>query len=472
MDQTLRRDLRAGLLGGVLIGAAIATAPPLWGWLLLAAALVAGCCWVASAAHRWVLCFLATLLLLPPLPLPGGDSGPHPALLLAGLGLWAGIVQLNSWRFRTGWLAAALFLLFGALLLSVPWAAFYSGAEAALGSLARVGLLGLAVYLFFYLAYGPGREVAPERLIRVLFWAGLASALFACLDFYFQFPAPARFAPQFIWLPGSVYRRAQGVFYEASTLASLCVFLLVLIAVAASQGMHRRLGIRRSSLALAAVVSGGALLLSFSRAALISLLTSLAALAWLERGRLRFAVRPRPVTLAVAAAFSLAVFVMYRLLPGFVGLYLARLQSSGEFFLESPNLILSRRLESWSYLLDYLREHPWQALFGIGYKTLPYSDFTGQPVIADNMYLSLLVETGWIGLTALLLLNAVILVTCYRWATAAGSDLQRLAGAWMFCFWCGQVVQMMSGDTLTYWRLLPAYFAVLALGSRHADPVS
>ena len=48
----------------------------------------------------------------------------------------------------------------------------------------------------------------------------LVSGLFACLDFYFQFPAPARFAEQFVWLPGGVYRRAQGLFYEASTLAT------------------------------------------------------------------------------------------------------------------------------------------------------------------------------------------------------------------------------------------------------------
>ena len=37
---------------------------------------------------------------------------------------------------------------------------------------------------------------------------------------------------------------------------------------------------------------------------------------------------------------------------------------------------------------------------------------------------------------------------------------------WMLCFWAGQTVQMASGDLLTYWRVLPVYFWVLALALR------
>ena len=101
-------------------------------------------------------------------------------------------------------------------------------------------------------AYGPGSYEAgsheagsyragPEpdrpqpdafRAARRLFWIATASALFACVDFYFQFPAPAGYGPQFIWLDSGVYRRAQGLFYEASTLGNFCAFFLVMIAVA------------------------------------------------------------------------------------------------------------------------------------------------------------------------------------------------------------------------------------------------
>jgi O-antigen ligase len=471
MEQSLRRELTGGLAAGVVLGAAAAALPrPVSGWIALSLA-VPLCWWTLAGAGRWVLLFLAAALVLPPLPLPGGDSGPHPALLFAALGLWAGLLRLPAWRIRPGWLALALVLFCGVLFMSVPLAALYSGPQIAAGSLARVGLLGISLYVFLYLAYGPGRSLEPKQLIWVLFWAGFGSGLFACLDFYFQFPAPARFAEQFVWLPGGVYRRAQGLFYEASTLATLCVFLLVMVAAVVSQKMTRRLGLRAGGLAVATVVWLAALVLSFSRAPLISLGTSLAALAWLERRRLLPLLRPHAWMAVCAGLLGGGAAAMYRLVPDFLDLYLRRLRSSGEFFLETPNLILSRRLESWTFLLEYLRDHPWRSLLGIGYKTLPYSEAAGRPVVADNMYLSLLVETGWLGLASLLLLHIAILATCYRWATRGASDLQRLAGAWMFCVWCGQTVQMASGDTLTYWRLLPAFFAVLALGVRDEDPV-
>ncbi|HTS84626.1 MAG TPA: hypothetical protein VMG61_05940, partial [Usitatibacter sp.] len=41
-------------------------------------------------------------------------------------------------------------------------------------------------------------------------------------------------------------------------------------------------------------------------------------------------------------------------------------------------------------------------------------------------------------------------------------------GTWILCFWCGQMVQMFSGDLLTYWRVLPVYFWVLALAVRES----
>ena len=108
----------------------------------------------------------------------------------------------------------------------------------------------------------------------------------------------------------------------------------------------------------------------------------------------------------------------------------------------------------------WIAANPWQTLFGIGYKTLPYTQYLGSPVVADNMYLSLLVETGVGGLAALIWLNVAIL------REAARSAQRSFFGLWMLCFWCGQVVQMASGDLLTYWRVLPVYFWVLALAVR------
>ena len=81
----------------------------------------------------------------------------------------------------------------------------------------------------------PRTHAAPRKVFDGsdwLFWTASLSALFACVDFYYQFPAPAGYEQQFIWLETGVFRRAQGVFYEASTLGNLCAFFLVMIAVA------------------------------------------------------------------------------------------------------------------------------------------------------------------------------------------------------------------------------------------------
>ena len=61
----------------------------------------------------------------------------------------------------------------------------------------------------------------PRRATPSCTGSAIGSALFACVDFYFQFPAPAGYGPQFVWLDSGVYRRAQGFFYEASTLGQL-----------------------------------------------------------------------------------------------------------------------------------------------------------------------------------------------------------------------------------------------------------
>ena len=87
-----------------------------------------------------------------------------------------------------------LFCLFLAVIAeSTAFAAFYSGWSIALGSMARVGLFGIGVYVFLYTYSGPReRDSDPLRFAAFLFFAGAAGALFACVDFYFQLPATCR----------------------------------------------------------------------------------------------------------------------------------------------------------------------------------------------------------------------------------------------------------------------------------------
>jgi hypothetical protein len=435
--------------------AAIALAPGLPMKLALAAPAVAipVVWWTLRLPHRWLTLFFAAALLLPPLPVSIGDSGPHPCLLFAGLGILAGAIWIRDWRIDLTGPGAPLAALLTILLASVALAAFTSGLVAAAGSLARVALFAISVYIYFY---PPGH--APR--LRWLFYIAAASALFACVDFYYQFPTPAGYGPQFVWLDSGVYRRAQGLFYEASTLGNFCAFFLVMIAVALTRPRAES-PVPRKALIAGGAIFLAALVLSYSRASLLNVLVALAVLAWVNRRRFR-------VARTLAALFIIGgggALLLWRVFPAFVETYWLRLSATAEYLFSATEGVLSGRVASWRTLTGWIGQHPWQTLSGIGYKTLPYTDYLGTPVVADNMYLSLLVETGVLGLAALLWINLSILRAANR-ASRSTDPNRAFCGTWLLCFWAGEVVQMASGDILTYWRVLPVYLWVLAMAVR------
>jgi O-antigen ligase len=354
------------------------------------------------------------------------------------------------------------------LLGSAAEAMFYSGLGVGLGSLARVILFGISVYVFFYTAYGPGASdpADPFAQARLLYWIAIASALFACVDFYFQFPAPAGFGPQFIWLASGVYRRAQGLFYEASTLGNFCAFFLVMIG-AALLAPGRLSPISRRAWLPGGMVFAAALVLSYSRGSLLNALVSVAVLIYLNRRRIRLG----RFFLMLAGGAMAALLAVRLLLPSFAGAYWMRVSTSVQYLFSETEGLLSGRVASWRTVLGFLALHPWHALFGIGYKSLPYSEYLGRTVITDNMYLSLLAETGIVGLAAMLWLSLQILRSAQR-AAVSPDPQRRFFGSWIFAFWAGQMVQMFTGDLLTYWRVLPLYFWVLAVAVRHEHTVS
>jgi O-antigen ligase len=451
----------AGSLGGYACVIAASPSRAVAAALVLAPVAIALFMWTLQTAGRWLWCFFFAALLLPPLPLAFGDSGPHVGVALAGLGVVCGALRLPEWQLKRNLLAFAMVVFFLILLCSSALAVFYSGLSVAAGSLVRVLLFGIPLYVFFYSAYGPGTALHENRLrsTQLLYWFGVLSAGFACLDFYYQFPAPAGYGAQFIWLDSGVYRRAQGFFYEASTLGNLCTFFLVMIAVMLLRG-QREQAVSKLALWLGAPILFAALVLSYSRASLLNLGLALAVLLYMERARLRIG-RLLAIAVSCLAAGSLAAWQIF---PEAAWNYWLRLAHS-QFFFSQPHNVLSGRLATWQTIAAFLAAHPWHAILGIGYKTLPYSDFVGNSIVADNMYLSLLVETGVVGLAVFLLLNFAILRTAWR---AARRDDSRASffGTWIFCFWIGQMFQMLSGDLLTYWRVLPLYFWVLAMAAR------
>ena len=81
--------------------AAIAAVPGLGAKAVLASpvVLIPFAWWTLARPARWLAAFLAAALLLPPLPVAIGDSGPHPSLLLAAWGVFCGLIWLREWRF-------------------------------------------------------------------------------------------------------------------------------------------------------------------------------------------------------------------------------------------------------------------------------------------------------------------------------------------------------------------------------------
>ncbi len=454
------RYLPAGLLG--LWAAAIVLTPSLPGKLVLAApaVLIPVALWTIGNPGRWIACFLGTALLLPPLPIALGDSGPHICLLFAALGLLCGILWNRRWRIPATSLNGALAALLVLMVSSVAPAVLHSGATVAAGSLARVALFGIAVYTYFFTAYGPGVTSASLRWVPWLYGLAAASAVFACVDFYFQFPAPAGYGAQFVWLDSGVYRRAQGVFYDAGALGNFCAFFLVVTAVMLAHLPSWR-SVPRKWLVPSAALFATALILSYSRSSLLNVLTALIVLAWLQRKRIRIG---RGIAIMATAILGTGLLT-WKLFPELLAGWWQRVTGSAEFFVSNPDAVLSGRLASWHTLTAWVSAHPWQALAGIGYKTLPYSDYLGAPVVGDNMYLTLLVETGAVGLAALLWLNVAVLRASAAAARAADAG-KAFFGTCILCFWSGQMVQMFSVDLLTFWRLLPLYLWMLAMAVR------
>jgi O-Antigen ligase len=455
------REKQQDWLIGVFLGswaAAIAIAPSSTTKILLAAFAAATglAVWTLERPGRWVFCFLAAALLLPPLPFALGDSGPHPCLFFGGLGLLAGVLWLRHWHIPVTSLNWALASLLTIMLASIAPAAIYSGVLLAGLSLARLCLFGLGIYSFLFTAYGPFSRFEAFPAIRLLFWAAVIAALFACIDFYFQLPAPAGYGPQFIWLDSGVYRRAQGLFYEASTLGNFCAFFLLMIAVSLATP-RASVPVSRGALVAGGAVLFAALVLSYSRASLVNVAAGCAVLLW--RYRSRFG----PRKLGALAVFVIAAaLATWRIFPAFASTYWLRLSASAQYLFSATEGVLSGRVASWRTLAAWISENPWHLLSGIGYKTLPYTHYLGAPLVADNMYLSILVETGILGLAALLWVNVAILRAAAK-ASRAADPGRSFCGTWILCFWSGQILQMLSGDLLTYWRVLPVYFFVIAL---------
>jgi len=452
-------------MGGAAGAAGLVRDVPAAGAIVLLPACAALLFFLLSNPTAWIPLFIALSLLLPPLPLRiGADEIPvHPASLVFAAACLVGWVRIREWRIDRNSLSFTSLALLAALAASLPWAFFYSGAVVGAQSVLRWLLLFQGFVVLAWLAWGPVPEGWDDRwLLRTMVAAALLSSAFAIADFFYQFPATVRFSQQYIYLGDAPHRRAQGVFYDASALGDFCAMMLALIL---SLGGKARRALRLPGwlLWLSAPPLAIALVLSFSRGPVVNLAVALVALICLRR-KPGLSVRGVMGGLALAAAVALCLWLAA---PETAARYVLRLEFSLSQFFSYPNEVLSRRLDAWGFLLRFLSEKPSILLLGMGYKSLPYSAYFHTPVVADNMYLSLLVETGVPGLLALFLFCGALLACGYGLSRHSDAGIAGL-GSFLFAFWCGQMVQMLSGDILTYWRVTPVYFAILGVALRRS----
>ncbi|MBZ5516754.1 MAG: O-antigen ligase family protein, partial [Acidobacteriia bacterium] len=346
---------------------------------------------------------------------------------------------------------------------SLPFAWWFCGAEVAASSLFRWLLLGQA--LLIYLLIRGGAEAAESRLERrmfaVLLVAALLSAAYGIVDFAQPVPLPHPAADQFIWLRGAVLRRAQGVFYESSNFANFCGFFLAAVSAILLAREKRVWDIPSPLLLLAIAILGLAVLVAFSRSAWASVLTTVIVFVCVSR---RVAARRAAVFLAALAIPILGLWLYSPelwdyLVNARVG-YLAQI-------LSDPNMASSGRVETWQRMFSILQDYPRYLAFGTGYRTLPYTRLFHDQLIPDNGYLSLLLETGVVGLGAFLAFTWAILRTFWTLHKRVGP-----LGFWsalLFSFWCGECVQLLAADAHTYWRNMIVFAAFMALALNRAE---
>jgi O-antigen ligase len=426
--------------------------------LLVALILVFFVIWKPSLS-AWHYLYLTSVLILPPFYVEGlGSDIPlftSHIILLAG-----GIVFLSRYR-SFHWQpdlftqSSGGFLL--ALVLSLPFAFWLSGPSVGLASCLRF-LLILQPFLIYLWLRGfrlVSTEQAFTKLLRVLLILGSITAVYGIIDFYFPVPLPHPFADQYIYLLGRSIRRAQGVFYEASSFGNLCAFFWSLCLVAMSSTIRRQLRLPGVVLGLLAGVFTVALFLSYSRGSWANGIVTLGVFLLLQR---RFKLR---LFLSAVILSTVFLFLLYQWSPDLVTNFAERRLGPLLELWSNPNEATSGRWQTWKMLFVFFGEHPWLLLFGIGYKSVSGTSLFGTNLIVDNGYLSLLFETGILGVISLFWLFGALFQGLFR-ASQSSSNLGRHYAAFLLAFWCGQMGQMLTGDILTYWRNLVVYYTLAA----------
>jgi hypothetical protein len=417
---------------------------------------------LGAASRRQPMIFAVVLLLtleiLPPFYFSQlGEVPVFMSFFLLPIALVIVATRFHEMHFEWDSVARGLALFLAGTALSVPFAFWLSGMSVGMDSLSRWILLSHAALAFYLIRGGAWSEATRTegQIPRILLAGAVLSAGYGIVDFIWPVPLQHPAADQFIWLNGTVLRRAQGVFYESSNFGNFCAFFLIACGIAFLSRRERYLGFPRLLLIASISILSLAVLVAFSRSTWVSLIVALFASLRLSR-RVSFSR-----IMMVFAAAAVPIILLWTLSPElWAYLVNARVGQVMDIF-DDPNFATSGRFDTWIRVLSIMRDQPQYLLFGIGYKTLAITRLFHGEIITDNGYLSLLLETGIAGLAGFTVLSAAILRTFFRLAHSANEVLAFWSTV-LFSIWCGELVQLLATDAYTYWRNIVIFAALMA----------
>lgn len=449
------------LLAAAIVGCSLVLLSSTSRWALVLVGAFAYLMFAAVAVKEpliFAVTFLVVLEIFPPFFF--SQTGPTPVYLsffLLPVGGAIVVCRLRDLRFGGDSFANGLAIFLVAIAFSLPFAWWLSGDEAGSDSLSRWLLLSQMAFIYFLIRGGSrATETRCERwAFRLLLAGAVLSATYGIVDFVWPVPFSHPAADQFIWLGTVVLRRAQGVFYESSNFANFCGFFLVITSAALLARKERVLHIHRGAVIASVTILSLAVLVAFSRSTWASVLVALVVFAFIT-GNVK--VRRGAVFVLVLAV---PLFLLWKLSPDLWNYLLnVRVGRLAEIFV-SPNVATSGRFDTWSRVLSIVADNPQYLAFGIGYKTLTFTRLFHGEIIVDNGYLSLLFETGLVGLTGFIIFSGTIL-KCFFKLSHVRNEAVAFWSAALFSLWCGQLVQMLAVDAYTFWRNMVIFAALAA----------
>ena len=382
---------------------------------------------------------------------PLGSVGQPATLMGLGLfGWWVGTRALRPQVIRGRQplhVVVALYLLVFLVAFTLGLDRGLPGVEASGMNRSVISVLSI-VGVLLVAADGLRTRADVDLLLNRVVLGACFSALVGSAQFFFGYDLAARMS-----VPGlSLHRQVVGIdsrggpgFNRVAGTAGhyieFGVVLAMLLPIAIHYALHaeddrqrRRRGV---AVALLAVASS----FSISRSGTLALFVALVALAAAWSG---------PMLAKAAVWGAIGVVGMRSAIPGLLGTIRSLFTNLGS----DPSV--QNRTADYDPLFAFVRERPW---FGRGPGTFSPEDY----ILLDNQYLGTLVETGYVGLVALLLLLLTGFLLARRVAVHARADSTRHLGQALAATILSAILVSFTFDSLGFSTFRGQLFLIIGI---------